>query len=64
MFDNRSRSKYNKSTTNKGQDHNSEISVMREEKMRLNNKLDEFSNILQTFQENQNKYMEENNQLK
>jgi hypothetical protein len=43
---------------------NSELSVMRDEKMRLNTKLDEFSNILKTFQDNQNKYLEENQQLR
>lgn len=54
------RGKYNLSANKE----NSEIHQMREEKLRLNNKLDEFTSILKNFQDNQNKYMDENNKLK
>ena len=44
--------------------YSKEIEEMRNEKKQLNNKIEEFSQVLGDFQRNQKTYMEENQQLK
>ena len=45
-------------------DYKVEMEDMRVEKQQLNNKLEEFANVLGDFQRNQKTYLDENMQLK